>query len=233
METRNAKFQIGQVVRHRRYPFRGVIFDVDPTFSNSEEWWLSIPEEVRPRKDQPFYHLFAENSETTYIAYVSEQNLLVDETGIVLDAKVVEPVGDGFDEAALLAVQTYRFAPALDASGAATSAVITYALRFELAAVPPRSIEGVVREAGVRDPLEGIEPAEHRPPHVHVILGPQEADQVEEVGRRKVAGLGRCPGIGDDRATFRRRQTADVRSDPRRQVGCVLGVLNKGHRRFP
>jgi len=81
MEAQQAKFQIGQVVRHRRYPFRGVIFDVDPTFSNSEEWWLSIPKESRPRKDQPFYHLFAENAETTYIAYVSEQNLLEDETG--------------------------------------------------------------------------------------------------------------------------------------------------------
>ena len=80
-EVRTAKFQIGDIVRHRRYPFRGVIFDVDPVFANTEEWWLSIPEEVRPRKDQPFYHLFAENAETTYIAYVSEQNLLPDESG--------------------------------------------------------------------------------------------------------------------------------------------------------
>lgn len=78
---RIAKFRIGQVVRHRRYPFRGVIFDVDPEFANTEEWWLSIPEESRPRKDQPFYHLFAENAETTYIAYVSEQNLLLDDSG--------------------------------------------------------------------------------------------------------------------------------------------------------
>jgi heat shock protein HspQ len=78
---RQAKFRIGQVVRHRVYPFRGVIFDVDPEFANSEEWWLSIPEPVRPRKDQPFYHLLAENAETTYVAYVSEQNLLPDETG--------------------------------------------------------------------------------------------------------------------------------------------------------
>jgi heat shock protein HspQ len=80
-EIRQAKFQIGQIVKHRVYPFRGVIFDVDPTFSNTEEWYQSIPEEVRPRKDQPFYHLLAENAETTYIAYVSEQNLLVDESG--------------------------------------------------------------------------------------------------------------------------------------------------------
>jgi heat shock protein HspQ len=75
-----AKFAIGQVVRHRFYPFRGVIFDVDPEFANSEEWWLSIPEHLRPRKDQPFYHLFAENAETEYIAYVSEQNLLIDDS---------------------------------------------------------------------------------------------------------------------------------------------------------
>jgi heat shock protein HspQ len=76
-----AKFAIGQVVRHRRYPFRGVIYDVDPVFSNTEEWWLSIPEEVRPRKDQPFYHLFAENADTEYVAYVSEQNLVIDNSG--------------------------------------------------------------------------------------------------------------------------------------------------------
>lgn len=79
--NRRAKFRIGQVVRHRFYPFRGVIFDVDPTFNNTEEWWQSIPEEVRPRKDQPYYHLLAENGETEYVAYVSEQNLLPDESG--------------------------------------------------------------------------------------------------------------------------------------------------------
>ncbi len=79
--NRTAKFRIGQVVRHRLFSFRGVIFDVDPTFNNTEEWWLSIPEDLRPRKDQPYYHLFAENAETTYEAYVSEQNLLEDDTG--------------------------------------------------------------------------------------------------------------------------------------------------------
>jgi heat shock protein HspQ len=73
-----AKFRIGEIVRHRFYPFRGVIFDVDPVFANTEEWWLSIPEEVRPSKDQPFYHLLAENEDSTYVAYVSEQNLVCD-----------------------------------------------------------------------------------------------------------------------------------------------------------
>jgi heat shock protein HspQ len=79
--TRNAKFKIGEVVRHRVFPFRGVVFDIDPEFNNTEEWYQSIPAEVRPRKDQPFYHLFAENAETEYIAYVSEQNLLPDTSG--------------------------------------------------------------------------------------------------------------------------------------------------------
>src|ERR1700683_2085705 len=81
METRTAKFAIRQGVKHRIYPFRGVIYDVDPTFANTEKWWRSTPAEVRPSKDQPFYHLYAENAESQYIAYVSEQNLLADESG--------------------------------------------------------------------------------------------------------------------------------------------------------
>lgn len=86
---RTAKFQIGQVVRHRVFPFRGVIFDVDPEFANSDEWYEAIPAEVRPRKDQPFYHLLAENDETEYVAYVSEQNLLDDvESGPVRHPQV-------------------------------------------------------------------------------------------------------------------------------------------------
>src|SRR5260370_39384417 len=80
MSTRIAKFGIGQVVKHRVYPFRGVIFDVDPTFGNTEEWWRSIPAEIRPAKDQPFYHLYAENADSQYIAYVSEQNLVPDDS---------------------------------------------------------------------------------------------------------------------------------------------------------
>ncbi|MGP8232503.1 MAG: heat shock protein HspQ [Methylovirgula sp.] len=81
VKPRKAKFGIGQIVKHRKYPFRGIIYDVDPVFANTDEWWLAIPEEVRPRKDQPFYHLFAENADTEYVAYVSEQNLLPDTSG--------------------------------------------------------------------------------------------------------------------------------------------------------
>ena len=84
MQPRVAKFHIGQIVRHRKFPFRGVIFDVDPVFANTEEWWEAIPADTRPSKDQPFYHLLAENTETEYVAYVSEQNLLPDDSGLPL-----------------------------------------------------------------------------------------------------------------------------------------------------
>ncbi|WP_394708256.1 heat shock protein HspQ [Breoghania sp.] len=80
-KIRSAKYRIGQVVRHRVYPFRGVVFDVDPIFDNSDDWYEAIPEDIRPNKDQPFYHLLAENEENEYIAYVSEQNLVSDDTG--------------------------------------------------------------------------------------------------------------------------------------------------------
>ena len=91
---REARFRIGQVVRHRIHPFRGVIFDVDPEFANSEEWWQAIPSEHRPRKDQPYYHLLAVNERTSYVAYVSEQNLVADgENGPVPHPQVAELFG--------------------------------------------------------------------------------------------------------------------------------------------
>src|SRR6185369_80480 len=80
-----ARFAIGDVVRHKIFDFRGVVFDVDPVFSNSEEWYESIPEAVRPAKDQPYYHLLAENAETTYVAYVSQQNLARDDSDEPVD----------------------------------------------------------------------------------------------------------------------------------------------------
>ena len=91
----SAKFSIGLVVRHRKHPFRGVVFDIDSTFSNTDEWWESIPKDHRPSKDQPFYHLLAENDESYYVAYVSEQNLLVDDSGEPIDhPEVIEMFGE-------------------------------------------------------------------------------------------------------------------------------------------
>jgi heat shock protein HspQ len=100
MLDREARFQIGQVVKHRFFPFRGVVLDVDPVFDNTEEWWLAIPEKVRPAKDQPYYHVLAENETTTYLAYVSQQNLVPDpDGGPVLHPEVPRHFGelrDGF-----------------------------------------------------------------------------------------------------------------------------------------
>ena len=76
-----ARFAIGDIVKHRHYDFRGVVFDIDPVFANSDEWYDSIPADVRPRREQPFYHLLAENEDESYLAYVSQQNLMRDSEG--------------------------------------------------------------------------------------------------------------------------------------------------------
>ena len=95
MAIQKAKFSIGDIVKHKHFDFRGVIYDVDFEFNNSEEWYQSIPKNVRPRKDQPFYHLLAENDEITYEAYVSEQNLLVDESGEPIKHPLIEEIFSG------------------------------------------------------------------------------------------------------------------------------------------
>jgi len=93
----SARFGIGEVVRHRVFDFRGVVFDVDPAFNNSEEWYQAIPEDMRPSKEQPFYHLLAENAETTYVAYVSQQNLIPDETDEPVDHPAIASMFNGME----------------------------------------------------------------------------------------------------------------------------------------
>ncbi|CUH86738.1 Heat shock protein HspQ [Phaeobacter sp. CECT 5382] len=95
-----AKYNLGQVVRHRKHPFRGVVFDVDPKFDNTDEWYEAIPEESRPVKNQPFYHLLAENDQTYYVAYVSEQNLVADYSGEPISHPDLPEMFDQFDGAA-------------------------------------------------------------------------------------------------------------------------------------
>jgi heat shock protein HspQ len=92
-----ARYGIGDMVRHRLLDFRGVIFDVDPVFANSDEWYEAIPEGMRPAKDQPFYHLLAENSETSYVAYVSQQNLVHDDEGEPIDHPAIGTLFEDFD----------------------------------------------------------------------------------------------------------------------------------------
>ncbi|HTN13865.1 MAG TPA: heat shock protein HspQ [Sphingomonadaceae bacterium] len=93
-----ARFAIGDVVKHKLFDFRGVIFDIDPVFANSEEWYEAIPQDMRPQRDQPFYHLLAENEDSSYVAYVSQQNLQADSEGGPVDHPSVSQLFDGFTE---------------------------------------------------------------------------------------------------------------------------------------
>ena len=92
-----ARFAIGDVVRHKLYDFRGVIFDIDPVFANSEEWYQAIPADARPAREQPYYHLLAENGESSYVAYVSQQNLLADGAGGPVDHPSLPQLFDAFN----------------------------------------------------------------------------------------------------------------------------------------
>ena len=103
-----ARFAIGEVVKHRLFDFRGVIFDVDPVFANSDEWYEAIPEDVRPAKDQPFYHLLAENADSSYIAYVSQQNLVTDESDEPVDHPAIGGLFDGYDAGRYTLKRTHR-----------------------------------------------------------------------------------------------------------------------------
>ena len=104
----SARFAIGEVVRHRLFDFRGVVFDVDPVFANTDEWYEAIPEEARPRKDQPFYHLLAENADSSYIAYVSQQNLVTDESDEPIDHPAIGGLFDGYDGGRYQLKRTHR-----------------------------------------------------------------------------------------------------------------------------
>ncbi|MXO61309.1 heat shock protein HspQ [Altererythrobacter salegens] len=92
----HARFGIGDIVKHRLFDFRGVVFDIDPVFANSEDWYEAIPQDMRPRRDQPFYHLLAENEDSSYVAYVSQQNLLGDSEGGPVDHPSVHELFEDF-----------------------------------------------------------------------------------------------------------------------------------------
>ena len=104
----HAHFSIGDVVRHRVFDFRGVIFDVDPVFANTEEWYAAIPDDIRPHKDQPFYHLLAENGESSYVAYVSQQNLEADDDGGPVDHPALSGIFTAFEDGRYLLRREHR-----------------------------------------------------------------------------------------------------------------------------
>ena len=104
----HARFSIGDVVRHRVFEFRGVVFDIDPVFANSEEWYDAIPEDIRPPRDQPFYHLLAENAESSYVAYVSQQNLVTDDSEEPVDHPAISGIFDGYSDGRYMLKREHR-----------------------------------------------------------------------------------------------------------------------------
>ena len=104
----HARFSVGDIVRHRLLDFRGVVFDIDPVFANTEEWYQAIPETIRPPKDQPFYHLLAENAESSYVAYVSQQNLLPDDSDEPVDHPALAGLFTGYEHGRYLLKREHR-----------------------------------------------------------------------------------------------------------------------------
>jgi heat shock protein HspQ len=72
MSEHEAKFQVGQIVHHRLFNYIGVVFDVDPEFQGTDEWYQQVARS-RPPKDEPWYHVLV--NETVPTTYVAEQNL--------------------------------------------------------------------------------------------------------------------------------------------------------------
>ncbi len=72
MSEHQAKFEVGQIIHHKLFDYAGVIFDVDPVFSGTDEWYEAVAKS-RPPKDAPWYHVLVhESAQTTYVA---ERNL--------------------------------------------------------------------------------------------------------------------------------------------------------------
>jgi heat shock protein HspQ len=94
----HARFGIGDIVRHRSLRLSRRDLRRRSVFANSEEWYQAIPEDIRPRKDQPFYHLLAENGREQLHAYVSQQNLLVDDSEEPVDHPEIAGMFDAFAE---------------------------------------------------------------------------------------------------------------------------------------
>ena len=86
------KLSIGQVVRHLKFGYRGVIYDIDLSFGLTEEWYEQVARS-RPPKDQPWYRVLvsAENAET----YVAERHLEPDESGAPIEHPQLQRYFDG------------------------------------------------------------------------------------------------------------------------------------------
>jgi len=94
-KEQSARFHVGQVVRHRLFDYRGVIFNVDAVFSGDDEWYEHVARS-RPPKDAPWYHVLPGGSEHT--TYVAERHLEIDESGATVAHPLIEELFSGRSE---------------------------------------------------------------------------------------------------------------------------------------
>ena len=98
MEDRDqVKFSIGQVIHHRLFDYRGVIVDVDPVFSGTEEWYETVALS-KPPKDRPWYHVLVDGA--SHQTYVAEKNLEPDVSGKPVNHPLIGEFFKGFSEGA-------------------------------------------------------------------------------------------------------------------------------------
>lgn len=76
------RFDVGELVYHRRFHYRGVVVDVDPVFQGTEEWYQTMAQS-RPPRDRPWYHVLVDGA--THATYVAERHLMHDSAGRQVD----------------------------------------------------------------------------------------------------------------------------------------------------
>ena len=95
MSQSRARFAVGELVHHRLFDYRGVVFDVDPTFQGDDEWYEQVARS-RPPRDRPWYHVLPHGASHT--TYVAERNLEPDEVGSAVEHPLVAELFDELRE---------------------------------------------------------------------------------------------------------------------------------------
>ena len=92
--SNKAKFKIGQIINHRLFDYIGVVFDIDPIFQSSEEWYKQVARS-RPPKNKPWYHVLVHAAE--HSTYVAEQNLDLEEQPKAIQHPLINSLFTKFD----------------------------------------------------------------------------------------------------------------------------------------
>ncbi len=102
MTLQHAKFNIGQLIKHKLFDYRGVIVDVDPVFEGSDEWYDEVARS-RPPKDRPWYKVLVHDSDQE--TYVAERNLDNDFSHEPVDHPMIESYFKRFNDGHYLHTQ--------------------------------------------------------------------------------------------------------------------------------